>query len=156
MTIARNLESFLAQKNIAYDIVEHPRTGSSTQTAQTAHVSGKRLAKAVVLEDDEGFLLAVVPSSHHVELGMLGKQMQRRLRLASEAQLPSMFGDCELGAVPPVGDPYGLKTVIEEDLAEQSDVYFEAGDHEKLIHVTHDEFQRLMAGAEVRHFSHRI
>ena len=156
MTIARNLKTFLAQKNISYDVVDHPRTSSSTQTAQTAHVPGNRLAKAVVLEDDDGFVLAVVPSSYHVELGVLGKQMERKLRLASESQLPDMFGDCELGAVPPVGDPYGLKTVIEEDLAEQADVYFEAGDHEKLIHVTHDEFLRLMASAEVRHFSHHI
>lgn len=156
MTIARNLKTFLAQKNISYDVVEHARTSSSTQTAQTAHVPGNRLAKAVVLEDDDGFVLAVVPSSYHVELGILSKQMERKLRLASESQLPEMFGDCELGAVPPVGDPYGLKTVVEEDLAQQVDVYFEAGDHEKLIHVTHDEFQRLMSGAEVRHFSHRI
>jgi len=155
MGIAPNIQDFLAQEEITYDVVTHPRSMTSRQAAAGAHVPGARVAKAVLLEDERGYLLAVLPATHVVEVGKLGRQLHRSLRLAAEAELPRLFRDCALGAVPAVGDSYGLPTVVESDLAVQPDIYFEAGDHERLIHLSGGEFARLMAHADVRHFSHR-
>ena len=114
------------------------------------------MAKAVLLEDDRGYLLAVHPSTHHVEVEELGRQLHRSLRLATEPELKTLFGDCELGAVPPVGEAYGLAAVVEEDLEAQPEVYFEAGDHRHLIRLTQAEFMRLMSSAMKAHFSRHL
>lgn len=156
MMMAPNLQDFLAEQQVAYDVIAHPHTGSSMETAEAAHVPGDRVAKGVLLEDDRGYLLAVVPSTHHVEVGVLGRQLHRRLRLATELELKAFFGDCELGAVPPVGEPYGLTSVVEDELSAQPEVYFEAGDHEHLIRLTQAEFTRLMSSATMTHFSRRL
>ena len=68
MTVAKKLKEHLAGTGVDYEVVKHPRTYSSSTTAQAAHVSGEHLAKSVVLHDEEGYLLAVVPSTHRVEL----------------------------------------------------------------------------------------
>jgi Ala-tRNA(Pro) deacylase len=156
MMMAPNLQDFLAEQQVAYEVIAHPHTSSSMETAEAAHVPGDRVAKGVLLEDDGGYLLAVVPSTHHVEVGVLGRQLHRSLRLATELELKALFGDCELGAVPPVGEPYGLTSVVEDELSAQPEVYFEAGDHEHLIRLTQAEFARLMSSATMTHFSHRL
>jgi len=77
----------------------------------------------------------------------LSRQLDRKLRLASESDLPSLFGDCELGAIPAVGPAYGMLTVMDDRLREQPEIYFEAGDHEELIHMKQEEFTVLMHDA---------
>ena len=154
MTIAPKLDHFLAARGTQYEVLDHPRTHSSAATAQAAHVPGRRLAKAVVVEDNEGYLLAVVPSTHHLALSELGEALHRRpLRLARESELPPLFADCEPGALPALGAAYGMPTVIEEELDAQPEIYFEAGDHEHMVHMTHAEFLRATHGVRRAHFS---
>jgi len=148
MGIAMTLKDYMSKMGTEYEVVAHPRAMTALEIAQAAHVSGDCLAKAVVLEDEKGYVMAVVPSTHQVRLGMLRKQLNRELRLASEYELAGLFKDCELGAMPPVGQAYGLETVVAEDLAHQPEVYFEAGDHEELIRMSGSEFRALMSGAE--------
>jgi Ala-tRNA(Pro) deacylase len=156
-TMSRRIQDYLAQESIAYEVVAHPHTRTSMQTAAAARVPGDRLAKGVVVEDDQGYVLAVLPSTHHLQLGVLGRQLHRhQVRLATEADLRGLFGDCELGAVPPIGAAYGLPMVVEEDLAAQPEIFFEAGDHEHLIHLTQGEFARLFANAPQGHFSRHM
>ena len=156
MMMAPNLQDFLAEQQIAYDVIDHPHTGSSMETAQAVHVPGDRLAKGVLLEDDRGYLLAVLPATRHVEVERLDRQLHRSLRLATEPELKAFFGDCELGAVPPVGEPYGLAAIVEEDLEAQPEVYMEAGDHQHLVRLTRGEFMRLMSSAVKTHFSRHM
>jgi len=154
MTIARKLTDFLAARGSEYEVLDHPRTPCSAATAQAAHVPGRRLAKAVVVEDNEGYVLAVLPSTHHVALSELGEALQRRpLRLAREGELSGLFADCELGALPALGAAYGMPTIIEEELDAQPEVYFEAGDHEHVVHMTHAEFARATREVRRAHFS---
>ena len=156
-SMSRMIQDYLAQESIAYEVVAHPHTRTSMQTAAAARVPGDRLAKGVVVEDDQGYVLAVLPSTHHLQLGALGRQLHRhQVRLATEADLGGLFGDCELGAVPPIGAAYGLPMVVEEDLAAQPEIFFEAGDHEHLIHLTQGEFARLFANAPQGHFSRHM
>ena len=154
MTIAKTLGAHLANAGIQYDVVAHLSTPSASRSAQAAHVTGERVAKAVVLHDDRGYLLAVVPSTHRVELGTLHDLLGRSLNLATEAEITNLFGDCDVGAVPPVGAAYGLKVVLDESLLGQPEVFFEGGDHASLVHVSGDDFASLMADAQRGQFSH--
>jgi Ala-tRNA(Pro) deacylase len=152
MAIAMKLQDYLSRQGMHYDVVHHPHSVSSMETAQLAHVPGKNLAKSVILEDEDGYLMAILPSTRHVRLGVLGKALKRRLRLATEDELATLFEDCEIGAVPPVGAAYGLRTVIDDSLTDQPEIYFEAGDHESLIRVSRENFLAMMHGASHMRF----
>jgi Ala-tRNA(Pro) deacylase len=155
MTIASTVSNRLAEYDVAYDVLTHPHTSSSGESAQASHIPGNRLAKSVILEDDQGYVMVVVPSSQRVDLGELHRQLNRNLGLASEGEIGQLFRDCEIGALPAIGTAYGIETIIDDSLAEQPDIYFEAGDHEQLIHVSAEVFEALL-GDSIQHgrFSH--
>jgi Ala-tRNA(Pro) deacylase len=125
-------------------------------TAEAAHIPGDCLAKTVVLEDEQGFVAAVLPSTYHLRLSELWSKTGRRLVLSDEVTLRELFKDCDLGALPPVGSAYGLHTYLDESLAEQPEIYFEAGDHEALIKMRTSQFLALMDRAERARFAHRV
>ena len=156
MSVSATLEDCLRNKGSRYEIVQHPHSHSSMDTAEAAHVPGDRLAKTVLLEDEFGYVAAVLPSTHHVRLAEMWKKTGRRLVLASETEMRELFKDCEVGAVPPVCTAYGLQTYLDESLIRQPDVYFEAGDHEQLIHMSIDQFLELMAEAQTVRCAHRM
>jgi len=153
MTIAATVQRYLDDCGIDYEVVEHAHTMSSSRTAEVSHVAGDRLAKAVVLKSEGGFAMAVLPASCHLRLGEIQDYLDRPIGLATEKEVAQLFDDCELGAIPPVGQPYGLEMIVDDSLSEQPDVYFEAGDHMSLIHVSAVAFQRLTAEARHRRFS---
>ena len=153
MTIATTLERYLRDCGIDYEVVEHARTLSSSRTAEVSHVAGDRLAKAVVLKSEGGFTMAVLPASCHLRLGELQDYLARPIGLATEKEVGQLFDDCELGAIPAVGIPYGMEMIVDDSLSEQPDVYFEAGDHMSLVHVNAMAFQRLTADARHGRFS---
>jgi Ala-tRNA(Pro) deacylase len=150
MAIAATVSNFLLAQDVEYDVLTHPHSATSGESAEAAHVPGARLAKSVVLEDEQGFLMVVLPSSRHVNLQELQRQLNRNLVLATEHELGGLFADCEIGALPPIGSAYGVETVVDDAIAEQPDIFFEAGDHEQLIHVSAETFQALL-GENVQH-----
>lgn len=147
MAIASTLSDYLAEHDVAYDILTHPHTSSSGESAKVSHIPGTRLAKSVILEDDQGYVMVVVPSSQRVDLGELHRQLNRNLGLATESELVRLFNDCEIGALPAIGPAYGMETLVDDTLTEQPDIYFEAGDHEQLIHVSAEVFEALLGDA---------
>lgn len=154
MEIAPRVQDYLAARQSAYDLLAHTRTGSSAQTAKEAHVPPEELVKGVVVKDDAGYILAVLPASRHVVLSQLGRALRRLpLQLATEPEFAALFGDCDRGALPPLGAVYGLPMMIDEAVDEQPEVYFEAGDHEHLVHMTQAEFFRLTSSAPRARFS---
>lgn len=152
MTIPAKVHHYLTEHHAAWDVFEHPRTASSAQTLRVTKLPAERVAKSVVVEDDDGYLVAVLPANGKVHLGELSRQLHRKLRLATEPELARLFDDCEPGAVPAVGQAYGIQTIVEDSLMGQPDIYFEAGDHTGLIHVSAQQFMDLMAGAPRGHF----
>ena len=148
MAVAPTVREFLDSHHIQYEVVQHPRSVSAARTAAVAHVPGDRLAKSVLMGDDRGYIVAVVPSTHRVDLSRVHKETQRLLGLAVEQDVAELFGDCDPGAIPALGAAYGVKTLVDDSLINQPDVYFEAGDHEELIHVDRGQFGALMSGAE--------
>lgn len=147
MAVARRLKWFLEHRGIAYEVLDHRHTQTSSDTAALAHVQGERLAKSVLLEDERGYVLTVLPSSRRIDLEALRGALARRLELASERELEEIFDDCSLGAVPPFGAAYGIPTAVDERMLHLSDVYFEGGDHEHLIRVTGADFAALLGAA---------
>ena len=105
MAVARKLASYLDRWGIHAEVLAHARTVTAVRAAKVTHLPGDQIAKAVLLRDGVGYLLAVVPASHHVELDAVQRLCGRPLSLADEDEIGRMFPDCELGAVPPVGDP---------------------------------------------------
>lgn len=155
MAIASKVSDYLAEHDVAYDVLTHSHTASSGESAEAAHVPGARLAKSVILQDDQGYLMVVLPSTRRLDLGELHRQLNRNLGLATEGELGRLFNDCEAGALPAIGPAYGMETVVDNTIAEQPDIYFEAGDHEQLIHVSAEVFQSLMGDSvQHGHFSH--
>jgi Ala-tRNA(Pro) deacylase len=156
MSIASRISRYLAEQEADFDILDHPHSSTSMETAQLAHVPGDLIAKSVVLGDDRGYLLAVIPASCRVDLGELHRQTSRNLGLVTEYELGALFEDCEPGAVPPFGNVYDLDTIVDESLVEQSDIYFEAGDHESLVHVSAETFENLLADARHSEFTRHV
>lgn len=155
MTIARSVEEFLADHHVDYELVNHPRAVTAMRAAEAAHVPGDRLAKSVLLEDDAGYLIAVIPATHRVDLGKLHRQLKRRVGLAIEREVATLFPDCDPGAIPATGAAYRVDTIVDDSLLEQPDVYFESGDHEALVHLSGPAFGSMMAGVPHGRFTHR-
>jgi Ala-tRNA(Pro) deacylase len=148
MTMANTLRKYLAEHGVSYDVLPHRHTATTMNAATTAHVPAEKVAKPVILEDETGYLMAVVPANHHVKIGKLNKLLGRHMGLATEPELKTLFADCELGAIPPVGEAYGIETVVDQSLTECPDIYMEAGDHEDLIHLKGASFRKLMKHAQ--------
>jgi hypothetical protein len=90
MAIAPKLKEYLERAGLEYRVVEHRETPSASRSAEAAHAPGDRVAKAVLLRDEKGYLLAVLPSTHQVQLEAVGRLLNRRLELASEQQMPTI------------------------------------------------------------------
>ena len=148
MAIANRLRQYMQERGVKFEVIRHPRSDSSMQSAAAAHIPGDRMAKAVLLEDEQGYLMAVVPATHRLELGALHRELHRQLGLATEREIQELFWDCASGAIPPAGAAYGIETIFDDSLTEMPDVYFEAGDHEELVHVDAEQFRNLMTGTE--------
>lgn len=156
MTVAKTVEDYLAAQEISYDVVAHPHASTSMTTAQAAHIPGDSLAKAVLLRDSEGFLLAVIPATHHLELDAVGRRLGHDVEMATENDMTGLFEDCDLGAIPPLGLAYGLRTLWDEKLADNDEIFFEGGDHRHVVQVGRDDFTRLMAHADKVTVSHHV
>lgn len=146
MAIARTLKAYLEARQVQYGLVAHPQSSTTLEAAHSAHVPGDQVAKAVVLEDPDGYVVAVVPSTHRLDFTWLCETMGRELELAEEYELPVLFKDCSIGAVPALPVAYGLEVVWDDQLDGLEDIYIEAGDHRHLIHIRGEVFERLMSG----------
>lgn len=153
MAIAITLKEYLQKNNIDYDIMSHDYTNTSLATAHAAHIPANQLAKSVILEDDQGYIMAVIPATEHVKIGVLSHNINRHLGLATENEITQLFSDCDVGAIPAAGQAYNMDVVVDNKLENYPDVYFEAGDHTDVVHLRGKEFRRLMRRAAHADFS---
>lgn len=154
MSMPSRLSNYLQRCGIRYDVMSHAHSACSAETAHKAHVAPHQLAKSVVLEDDEGCVMAVVPADARVNVGALARLLGRsELHLSDEQRLCELFPDCDRGAVPAVGMAWGMETIVDESLADNADLYFEAGDHDMLIKMSNQQFRELMREARHADFS---
>ncbi len=152
MAMATRLKWYLDSHGIEYEVLHHPHTSSSLETAHAAQVPSGRLAKGVLLEDERGYVLAIIPASCRLQMQALEQALGRHLKLASESEIAELF-DGEVGAIPPVGAAYNIPTAIDDSLLRLPDLYFEAGDHEDLVHLSGSAFGSLLEGSRHGRFA---
>jgi Ala-tRNA(Pro) deacylase len=146
----------LTEHGIGFELLQHPRSCGARDTALAAHVPPDHIAKGVLVGDDAGWLLAVIPGSYWLRLEALRRELDRPgLELASEPQVLAHFEDCEPGSVPPLAAAYGLDGVLDEALTGLANVYIETGDHRLLAHLDGAGFEQLTRGLRRGHFSHQ-
>lgn len=154
MSMAATVKTYLAEMQVDYELVAHRRTYSSRATAEAAHIAEDHIAKSVIVKDAQGLAMVIIPSSNWLRLNTMQEETARSFQLATEEEVIAAFPDCKPGAVPAVGKAYGLETYLDEDLTTLANVYFEAGDHRHLVHVTGETFRTLLSGSRHGHFSH--
>ncbi len=154
MTVVARIDHYLRSKNIPYSKVAHPLSNSSVSTAKAAQVPLNQVAKAVVLEDHQGHhLMAVLPSDRSVGIDLLNKSYHSDFHLLPESEVFRMFADCQRGAVPPVGDAYNINTVVDDEIFDKNELYFEGGDHRVLLKLDQAAIKEVFADCPHQHFS---
>lgn len=144
MSIPERLTNYLDQRGLRYEVRTHELSHTSAECARLAHITPHQLAKPVLLEDDAGCVMAVVPGDRDVHLGWLARMLGRRdLHLCDEERIAMMFADCERGAMPPVGMAWGVETIFDDALEESDLVFMEGGDHESLLQMSHESFHAM-------------
>ena len=142
---ARKLREFLDDRGVKYVTVGHSPAFTAQEVAASAHVPGRELAKTVVVKLDGAMALAVLPASAAVDFEKLAAAAgAARAELASEEEFADLFPGCEVGAMPPFGNLYGLAVYAEEALAEDEAIAFNAGSHKELVRMAYADFARLV------------
>ena len=153
MSIPDRVQSHLKARGIDYELLRHPKSESTHETADAAHIPDDHILKAVVVKDASGYALAVIPGDRWLKLDALNSELNRSFELAAEQDFETLFPDCRPGAVPPIGAAYGLDTYVDESLLTLGRAYWEAGDHESLVSVSGDGLRTLLSGVRRGHFS---
>lgn len=148
MLMARRVEAHLRKMGSRFSVVEHPHSYSSLESAHSAHIPPEKVAKAVMVHDGDCYRMCVIPANHRLVLAWLDAHMHGSFRLVEEDELRFLFDDCEPGAVPALGQVYGIPVVWDESFREMQDVYLEGGDHRHLIHLDHGAFLELLGRQE--------
>ncbi len=143
MTIPRRLRQHLDEAHISYEPIFHLAARSSEHIAATLHIPGIEMAKAVVLLAGEKPVLAVLPSSYHINLNRLAAVIGIPVRLADKAECQALFPDCEQDAVPPFGELYGLSVYLDQALADEPEMVFSAGTLWNAVRMGNLDFVRL-------------
>lgn len=145
------LKQFLDDNDIKYVTIHHSRAYTMQKAAEYAHISGKEVAKTVMVKIDGKMAMAVLPAPEHVDLDLLkGAAKARSVELAGEKEFKNLFFGCDVGAMPPFGNIYGLDVYVEEGLKEDEMIAFRAGTHEELIELAYRDFERLVKPRVVR------
>lgn len=153
MAIAITLQTYLESAGIEYELVNCRHHRGQDGWYLSDDVPRRQLAKAVLLQDSKSYLIAVVPEHHRVDVGAIGSQLGRAVALAGKDGMPGLFADCEFGAITALGQPYGVEVLVDDALEDQSDIYFQAGSHQELVHVDGRDFSTLMSQSAHGSFS---
>ncbi|MGQ9561335.1 MAG: aminoacyl-tRNA deacylase [Candidatus Oleimicrobiaceae bacterium] len=139
------LKEFLDREKVKYTTINHSAAYTAQEIAAAAHVPGKELAKTVVVKIDGRMALAVLPASQRVDFARL-KELAgaQKVELASEQEFKELFPECEVGAMPPFGNLYGMEVYAAQSLAEDEQIAFNAGSHTQLIRLAYKDFARLV------------
>jgi Ala-tRNA(Pro) deacylase len=148
-----SLQTFLDDNQIHYRLFRHESAYTAQELAAIEHVSGKRVIKPVVVRADGQFYMCALPACYHIDLHELRDQLlANEVEVVEEKQLIERFGDCDLGAAPPIGWLYGMPTLLDESLVHGDRVLFQAGTHEDAIEMSLADYRRVTQ-AEMAHFA---
>ena len=152
----KKLKDFLDTHNVRYVTITHSEIYTAQEIAASAHIPGKDLAKTVIVRVDGKMTMAVLPATYKVDFGLLKKATGASdIELASEQEFKDMFPECEIGAMPPFGNLYGMEVLVSKTLAEDEEIAFNAGTHRELVKLSYKDFETLVK-PKVLKFSAKI
>jgi Ala-tRNA(Pro) deacylase len=141
----KRLKDFLDKEGVEYLTIQHSQAFTMSQVAHLAHISGKKLAKTVMIELDGKLAMAVLPSNDRVDLALLEELTgSDSVTLASEDEFKKAFPECEAGAMPPFGNLYGMDVFVSPKLERNEQIAFNAGTHTELLQLAYRDFERLV------------
>lgn len=143
--VLQRLKEYLDEEKVKYVIITHSPATTAQEIAAAAHISGKEMAKTVMMKVDGEMVMVVLPASAKVDLGrLLDATGSDAVELAQEREFKHLFPGCELGAMPPFGNLFGLRTFVAEELTEDEEVAFNAGSTTELIRMRYQDYARLV------------
>jgi len=135
---------YLSVDGVNYIAAEHAPAYTAHDVAAHEHVSGVMMAKPVIVHDGGQYVMCVLPASYRLNLGKVSRALEAiELRLASEEEMGEIFDDCEIGAEPPFGNLYRMKTYVDQHLAEDEEILFQAGSHSRSVRMRYSDYQTL-------------
>ena len=148
---SKKLKSFLDENKIKYVSIKHSSAYTAQEIAAIAHIPGKDLAKTVIIKIDGKMAMAVLPASYKVSFDNLKDTLGvKEVRLAYEQEFIDKFPDCEVGAMPPFGNIYGMDVFVAESLAEDEEIAFNACNHTELIKMNFSDFEKLVKPKRIK------
>jgi Ala-tRNA(Pro) deacylase len=150
----KKIKEFLNKNKVKYVSIKHSPAYTSQEIAASAHIPGKELAKTVVVKLDGKIAMAVLPASCKIDLGLLKKASgAQKVELSGEEEFKDLFADCDIGAMPPFGNLYGMDVYADESLTGDQNIAFNAGSHTELIKLAYTDFEKLVAPKVVKFIS---
>ncbi len=145
MSVLKRLKEYLDENKIKYISIDHSPAFTGQELAESVHISGKEIAKTVILKAGGSYMMAVLPASRKINFGYLEEQIAaKELRLAQEDEIENLFPDCEVGAMPPFGNFYDMPVYAASALAEDEEIVFNAGTHTDAIRMSYKDYIRLV------------
>ncbi|HEU5334828.1 MAG TPA: YbaK/EbsC family protein [Terriglobales bacterium] len=140
----QRLKELLERQGIHFETIAHLPAYTAQGIAAMTHISGKEVAKTVIVKLDGQLAMAVVPASHRIDLRKLQEEAKAKaVNLASEAEFKDAFPGCETGAMPPFGSLYGLPVLVDEAVTHDREIVFNAGSHTELVRLAYEDFARV-------------
>jgi Ala-tRNA(Pro) deacylase len=151
MPIIKKLKAALDEAKISYEVCNHPLAYTAQEVAASQHVSGKEIAKVVMIQVDGNLVMGVLPGSVKVNVNTVRASLGAKdVRLATEDEFISRFPECEIGAMPPFGNLFGVPVLVDPALEKDEYIYFNAGNHAQTVRLRYQDFARMVKPQVVR------
>lgn len=138
------LDELLNERGVPFETLTHPPVYTAQALAAADHISGHCVAKPVLVHGDRGFTMCVLSASARLDVSRVAQLLgDKRVRLATEAEMAEVCTDCELGAEPPIGSLFGLPTIMDESLHDEEHLVFQAGDHTSSVKLRREDYERI-------------
>src|ERR1044071_1682333 len=145
MPMVKKLRELFDEAKISYEIFNHPLAYTAQEIAEKQHFSGDEMAKVVMLVIDHKLIMAVIPASQKVNAGTARRSVRAgEVRLATEDEFTSYFPECEIGAMPPFGNLFGIPVYVDPAVGEYEYIYFNAGNHVQTVRLRYGDFEKLV------------
>jgi len=149
MAICARLKTFLGERGVRFEAIDHPLAYTASDIARTTHIGPRMLVKTVIVDVDGRPFMVTVAANQKVNLRKVAEVLGgRHARLEKESDLAGRFGDCEAGAMPPFGNLYGMKVIADQVLFMDREIAFNAGDHTTVVKMAFEDFERLVQPME--------
>ncbi|MEK7205551.1 MAG: YbaK/EbsC family protein [candidate division NC10 bacterium] len=155
MAMVKRLQEFLDANGVKYEVTPHQVAYTTQEIAAASHISGKAIAKVVMVRRGEALVMTVLPAACKVGTDRLERILAAsRITIAREQEFAGLFPDCDTGAMPPFGNLYGVEVYVDEELATHPQIVFQAGNHHELVTMTYADFARLVQPKVAEFCSH--